>query len=231
MNALTEFFNTQISFIQKFGVAYLFGALRTLELSAIGVVFGFILGLLISLAALSNNKILKKLSKAYVEIIRGTPMLVQLMIVYFGLSSIIPESLGILRNKILLCSMAVSLNSAAYIAEVIRGGINSIDKGQMEAARSLGLNYKQSMKEVIIPQAIKNILPALVNEFIALIKETSIVFTVGVSELMFVAKAASGSQFNAVRPLLYVAFVYFILTYSLSKFMGKLERRLNVDKN
>lgn len=156
-------------------------------------------------------------------------MLVQIMIVYFGLKQIIPDSLGFLKAPMFLCSLSISLNSAAYIAEIIRSGINSVDKGQMEAARSLGLSHKLAMKKIILPQAIKNILPALVNEFITLIKESSITYTVGVAELMYVGKNISTSTFEFTKPFVYAALIYFIMTFSLSKAMGLLERRLAND--
>jgi len=168
-------------------------------------------------------------SSIYIEIVRGTPMLVQIMIVYFGLKKIIPEQFTILTAPMFLCALSISLNSAAYIAEIIRSGISSVDFGQMEAARSLGLNEKQAMRKIIMPQAIKNILPALVNEFITLIKESSITYTVGVGELMYAGKSISSGTFELVRPFIFTACIYFIMTFSLSKAMGRLERRLSND--
>ncbi len=127
-------------------------------------------------------------------------MLVQIMIVYFGLKKIIPEQFTLLTAPMFLCALSISLNSAAYVAEIIRSGIASVDPGQMEAARSLGLNKKQAMAKVIMPQAIKNILPALVNEFITLIKESSITYTVGVGELMYAGKTISSGTYQLVKP-------------------------------
>lgn len=224
-----NFIEKQIAFLTKYGPAYLKGAITTIELSLVGVVLGLSLGIVLALMKISKKKALNFISSAYIEIVRGTPMLVQIMIVYFGLKQIIPDSLGFLKAPMFLCSLSISLNSAAYIAEIIRSGINSVDKGQMEAARSLGLSHKLAMKKIILPQAIKNILPALVNEFITLIKESSITYTVGVAELMYVGKNISTSTFEFTKPFVYAALIYFIMTFSLSKAMGLLERRLAND--
>lgn len=224
-----EFLDSQIKFIQTFMPAYLKGAWVTIELSLVGVCLGLALGILLALMKISKNKILEFLASCYIEIVRGTPMLVQIMIVYFGLKAIIPDSLEFLKAPMLLCSLSISLNSGAYVAEIIRSGINSIDKGQMEAARSLGLTRSQAMRKVILPQAVKNILPALVNEFITLIKESSIVYTVGVAELMYAGKSIASATYQTVRPFIYAALIYFIMTYSLSKALSLLERRLAND--
>ena len=224
-----SFLTSQINFLQRYFPAYINGAITTIELSIVGVLLGFTLGVLLALMKISKSKILNIIASIYIEIVRGTPMLVQIMIVYFGLKKVIPEQFTILTAPMFLCSLSISLNSAAYIAEIIRSGISSIDKGQMEAARSLGLNHKQAMKKVILPQAIKNILPALVNEFITLIKESSITYTVGVGELMYAGKSISSGIYEPVRPFIYTALVYFIMTFSLSKPMGRLERRLAND--
>lgn len=224
-----SFLTSQINFLQRYFTAYINGAITTIELSIVGVLLGFTLGVLLALMKISKSKILNIIASIYIEIVRGTPMLVQIMIVYFGLKKVIPEQFTILTAPMFLCSLSISLNSAAYIAEIIRSGISSIDKGQMEAARSLGLNHKQAMKKVILPQAIKNILPALVNEFITLIKESSITYTVGVGELMYAGKSISSGIYEPVRPFIYTALVYFIMTFSLSKAMGRLERRLAND--
>ncbi len=219
----------QFAFLERYLPTYLNGAITTIELSIIGVILGFTLGVILALMKTSKLKILNILSSIYIEIVRGTPMLVQIMIVYFGLKKIIPEQFTLLTAPMFLCSLSISLNSAAYIAEIIRSGISSVDVGQMEAARSLGLNQKQAMKKVIMPQAIKNILPALVNEFITLIKESSITYTVGVGELMYAGKSISSGTFELVRPFIFTACIYFIMTFSLSKAMGVLERRLAND--
>lgn len=224
-----NFINSQINFIKTFLPAYLKGAGVTIKLSLIGVILGLTIGIVLALMKISKNKIFKFIASAYIEIVRGTPMLVQIMIVYFGLKKIIPDSLPYLKAPMLLCALSISLNSAAYVAEIIRSGINSVDNGQMEAARSLGLTRSQAMRKIILPQAVKNILPALVNEFITLIKESSIVYTVGVAELMYSGKSIASATYQAVRPFIYAAIIYFIMTYSLSKALQVLERRLSND--
>lgn len=224
-----NFITNQISFLNRYLPTYLRGALTTVQLSIVGVILGLTLGILLALMKISKSKFLNVIAGAYIEVVRGTPMLVQIMIVYFGLKSAIPDSLAFLKAPMFLCSLSISLNSAAYVAEIIRSGINSVDIGQMEAARSLGLSHKLAMRKVIMPQAVKNILPALVNEFITLIKESSITYTVGVSELMYAGKNIASSTFSLTKPFVYAALIYFIMTFSLSKAMGVLERRLAND--
>lgn len=222
-----NFIQSQIEFIKTFGKSYLSGAIVTLELSLIGVILGLLIGLLICFMRLSKSKILQRIATIYVDIIRGTPMLVQLFIFYYGLKSIIPQNTLFFRNSMFLCSIAICINSSAYISEVLRGGILSVNKGQMEAARSLGLSQKQAMQNVILPQALKNILPSLVNEFISLIKETAIVLNVGIADLTYSANVIRGTTFESIRPFIYSAIIYFVMTYSLSKAMKALERRLS----
>ena len=146
-------------------------------------------------------------------------MLVQVFIVFFGTTA----ALGLDVSALICGTIALIINSSAYIAEIIRAGINAVDKGQMEAARSLGLNYIQTMKSVIMPQAIKNILPALGNEFVTLIKESSIVSTIGVGEIMFNAQVVQGISFDPFTPLIVAAVLYFILTFALSRIMSLVE--------
>lgn len=193
----------------------------TILISLVGVIFGFITGTLLALLRLSNSKILRMISTAYVEFVRGTPLMVQLMFVYFGL--------GLFVNLPALTAgmIAVSLNSGAYIAEVIRGGINSVDGGQLEAAESLGLNKKDRMRYVIMPQALKNIWPALGNEFISLIKESSIVSIIGVTDLIYQLKIVQSDTYRGVAPIVVAMILYFIMTYSLSRLLKFYERKFN----
>ncbi|WP_138159451.1 amino acid ABC transporter permease [Peptoniphilus catoniae] len=223
------FITQELEFIRKYYYAYLSGVGITVLLSIIGVVFGSVLGLLIAVMRLGDNKLLNKIAKIYIGVIRGTPLMVQLLIIFFGLKVVIPAEMVFLRNSILLCSIAIVVNSGAYIAEIFRGGINSVDKGQKEAARSLGLNKSQTMKEVILPQAIKIILPSLGNEFIALIKETAIVIMVGVPDIIYKATAIKAQTYKPIKPLVYAAICYLILTVGLSKLMGLWERSLEND--
>ena len=160
---------------------------------------------------------------AYVEIIRGTPMLVQLYFFYFLLPKAVPQ----LDFSPFTCiTVACIVNSVAYVAEIIRAGIQAVDKGQMEAARCLGMSQKQAMVKIIIPQATKNVLPALCNEFVTVIKETSIASTFFVGELMSQYKAITGALYLTIEPLIIIAVIYFVLTFSLSKAIAVFERRL-----
>ncbi|NFN86023.1 amino acid ABC transporter permease [Clostridium sporogenes] len=225
------------SFLSKYYSFFISGAKYTIILAFFTVVIGTILGLLLSLMKLSKNKILKYIAVSYIEFIRGTPVLVQLYIIYYGLPTIgirFPEVpiLGSNFPDFFAGILALSINSGAYVAEIIRAGIQAVDKGQMEAARSLGMPESMAMKNVIIPQAFKNILPALGNEFITIIKESSIVSIIGIHELMYNADTVRGNIFRPFEPLLVAAVMYFILTFTLSKLLGVAERRMRVsDRN
>jgi arginine/lysine/histidine transport system permease protein len=210
------------SFLQKYYGFFIDGTSITLFLSFFGVALGVILGVLLALMKLSKNILLKSFSSAYIELVRGTPLLVQLYIIYYGL----PRLIGLDFGDITLGIVAISLNSAAYVAEIIRAGILSIDKGQMEAARSLGMTYNMAMIKIIIPQAFKNILPALGNEFIVLIKESSIVSVVGIHDLMYNADTVRGNTYLPFEPLIVAALIYFVITFILSKLLNLLERRM-----
>ncbi|HDJ7700853.1 ABC transporter permease subunit [Staphylococcus aureus] len=215
--------NDDSGFISKYGSFFLKGIKITILISLIGVALGSILGAFVALMKLSKIKIISWIASIYIEILRGTPMLVQVFIVFFGITA----ALGLDISALVCGTIALVINSSAYIAEIIRAGINAVDKGQMEAARSLGLNYRQTMKSVIMPQAIKNILPALGNEFVTLIKESSIVSTIGVGEIMFNAQVVQGISFDPFTPLLLAAALYFVLTFVLTRIMNMIEGRLN----
>jgi arginine/lysine/histidine transport system permease protein len=210
------------SFLQKYYGFFIDGTITTLLLSFFGVAFGALLGVVFALMKLSKNPLLKSFSAAYIEVVRGTPLLVQLYIVYYGL----PRLVGIDFSDITLGIIAISLNSAAYVAEIIRAGILSIDKGQMEAARSLGMSHRTAMTNIIIPQAFKNILPALGNEFIVLIKESAIVSVIGIHDLMYNTDTVRGNTYKPFAPLVVAAAIYFTITFTLSKLLSLLERRL-----
>lgn len=215
--------NDDSGFISKYGSFFLKGIKITILISLIGVALGSILGAFVALMKLSKIKIISWIASIYIEILRGTPMLVQVFIVFFGITA----ALGLDISALVCGTIALVINSSAYIAEIIRAGINAFDKGQMEAARSLGLNYRQTMKSVIMPQAIKNILPALGNEFVTLIKESSIVSTIGVGEIMFNAQVVQGISFDPFTPLIVAAALYFVLTFVLTRIMNMIEGRLN----
>ncbi|OPA74627.1 amino acid ABC transporter substrate-binding protein [Paenibacillus selenitireducens] len=200
---------------------FLSGVGWTLLLSLVTVVFGLILGIILVLMRLSKVKPLKWIAVAYIEFLRGTPLMVQLFIIYFGLPSI-----GIEFPKFLAGAIALSLNSAAYLAEIFRAGIQSIDKGQLEAARSLGMGHSMAMRFIILPQALKQVLPAIGNEFVVIIKESSIVSLIGITDIMYQEEVVRGSTYAGLPPLLIAAVLYFILTFVCTKLLGIAERRL-----
>ena len=206
--------------IIKYWPLFLEGATTTVLLSFFSVIVGVGCGTLMALARLSSNKFLSKAAKAYIDIIRGTPLLVQLYLVYFGLATVLD------LNDFVSGVIAVSVNTTAYIAEIIRSGIQSVDKGQMEAARSMGMPQRMAMRQIILPQAMKNILPAIGNEFATLIKETSIVSLIGIHDLMYSSDTVRGATFTVFIPLLMTAFLYFVMTTTIAFFMDKLERKL-----
>ncbi len=202
---------------------YITGIKITILLSFLSLIAGVLLGTLLCLLKMSKIKLLSTVSTIYIEVVRGTPMMVQIALVYFG-SYVI---MGMSMDGFFAALIAVSLNSAAYVAEIIRSGIQSIDKGQWEASRSLGLSNKETMRYIILPQAIKNILPALGNEFVTLIKETAVASTIGVADLMYASKIVQSNSYQAFNPLIVVAVIYFMLTFTLSQLIGVFERRLS----
>lgn len=208
------------------------GMICTLSLSALTVLFGFILALFLAICRLSNIKIAKFFATVYVEVLRATPLLVQLFIVYnvllAGVSLPKFRIFGFIRfERFLPGVIALSLNSGAYLSEIIRSGIQSIDGGQTEAARSLGMTQWQNMKLIVLPQAIKNILPAIANEFVTIIKESSICYTIGVQEIMYGVNSIKGATFSIGEPLIIAAVVYFCLTFPTSKIIAYFERRMS----
>ncbi len=207
------------------------GMICTVSISALTVFFGFFLALLLAFMRLSKAPVLKIAAATYVEIIRATPMLVQLLIVYlvvfYGIQLPNITLFGFIKfDRFFPGVVALALNSGAYTSEIIRAGIQSIDIGQTEAARSLGLTQFQNMRLIVLPQAIKNILPAIGNEFVTIIKESSICYTIGVQEIMYGAKAAQTATFVIAEPLLIAAAMYFLLTFPTSKLIGYFERRM-----
>ena len=203
------------------------GIENTLAISLISVIIGVVIGVIIAIINSYNKetkkaKILSKFCKLYVSIIRGTPVLLQLMIIYYVVLKDVKD-----LNLILVAALAFGINSGAYVAEIIRAGIESIDKGQMEAGRSLGLNYFQTLKLIILPQAIKNILPAIGNEFITLIKETSVAGYIGVMDLTKASDIIASRTYDYFCPLIIAALIYWCIVIVLTKFLNLFERRLN----
>lgn len=208
------------------------GASLTIELTAISVACGTILGLFLALGRISHYKVSSWLSAAYIDFFRGTPLLVQLFIIHFGLPQLFDNtSLDYTPNAFLSAIIALTLNSAAYVAEIFRSGIQSIDIGQMEAARSLGMSYGQAMKSVILPQAFKRVIPPLGNEFIAMLKDSSLVMVIALPELMMQAKSVAGREFKFFEIYLAVAFLYLLMTMTISQLVAYMERRLRVSDN
>ncbi len=204
------------------------GVGTTLLLALLTVIGGTILGTLVAVGRMSKFKPLRAVIVAYVEIVRGTPALVQLYIGYILVPNILPQvnSLQPTTMGFICVAVALVLNSGAYVSEIIRSGIEAVDKGQTEAARSLGLSSGVTMLKIVLPQAVKNILPALGNEFITVIKETSLASTFFVGELMTQYKELVGVTFNAFPTLLVVSVIYFVLNFILSKALKFYERRL-----
>ncbi len=198
------------------------GAWYTIQLAFVSVLLSLPIGAIMALMRISNNKILSAIARTYVEVIRGTPLLVQIYIVYFGL-----PMLGIYLDDFVSAVLAITVNSVAYMSEIIRSGIQSIDKGQMEAGRALGLPRRTTYQKIIFPQAFKHILPTIGNEFAVLIKETSIVSVLGIKDLMFASDTVRGATYTTFTPLLFTALIYFILTFTISQGMTLLEKRLS----
>ena len=216
----------------KYMDMFLEGLVCTVSLSAMTVIFGFMLALVLALMRMAKFKPLNWLAATYVEIFRATPLLVQLFIVYHvllaGLDLPTWKIFGFIRfERFIPGVIALSLNSGAYLSEIIRSGIQSIDGGQTEAARSLGMTQWQNMQFIVLPQAIKNILPAIANEFVTIIKESSICYTIGVQEIMSAVANVKGATFSIGEPLIIAACVYFCLTFPTSKIIAYFERRMS----
>ena len=235
------------------------GLICTVSLSALTVIFGFVLALILAMIRLSNfnvfrflstytqRKLLQRggfvlalsrfnplsfLANVYVEVFRATPMLVQLFIIYYIIFAGVDlpnfKLFGFIRfDRFLPGVVALSLNSGAYLSEIIRSGIQSIDGGQTEAARSLGMSQLQNIRFIILPQAIKNILPAIANEFVTIIKESSICYTIGVQEIMYAVASVKGATFSIAEPLIVATCVYFCLTFPTSKIIAHFERKMS----
>lgn len=201
--------------------ALLYGASVTLRITVLSIAMGLVIGFVTGLARVWPNVVFRTISSLYIELIRGTPLLVQIFIVYFGL-----PALGLNLDPFIAGMIAMGINSGAYIGEIVRGGIESIAKGQMEAARSLGLTYWQAMRYVILPQTLVRILPALGNEFIALLKDSSLVSTIAIAELTRSGQIIITRTFKSFEIWSGVALFYFIMTYTISRIVKYSEKRL-----
>ena len=224
-----SFFN--FSFLPKYGAFFVQGVEYTLLLAIVSVALAVIPALLLALMRLSRNRFVKSLSGAYIAVFRSTPLLVQLSIIYFGLFGAISIPRVTIFGFVDLSRfvpgvVALALNSSAYVAEIFRAGILAVDAGQMEAARSLGLSKWKGMKLVVLPQAIKNVLPALANEVVTMVKESSICSMLGMAELMFGAKAVASTTYISLAPYTLAALIYFCINYPASKAIEAVERRM-----
>lgn len=206
----------------KYYYVFIDGLVGTVWLSFVTVALGTVLGTLIALMRMSRFKVLNGLTSAYIEVLRGTPQLLQLYFFWLLLPKVLPFDM----SDTACIVVALIVNSSAYVAEVIRAGIQAVDKGQTEAAKSLGLSNRNMMRYIILPQAVKNILPALGNEFIVMIKGTSLASVFFVGELMTAYKTVQSTTFLALPTLSIVGIIYFILNFALSKLLKAFERRL-----
>lgn len=217
-------------FLPKYSPYFINGILNTLALSVVAVLLAILPALLLALMRLSKNGLVRGLSGAYIAAFRSTPLMVQLSLIYFGVFHIITiprVSIGFIQlNMFIPFVVAMALNSSAYVAEIFRAGILAVDSGQTEAARSLGLSQWQAMKLVVLPQAVKNVLPALANEVVTMVKESSICSAYGMMELMFAAKNVAGTTFISVGPFVFIAIIYFCINFPASKAIEAVERRM-----
>ena len=202
------------------------GAGITIEISALSVGLGLFFGIVVALIRLSGVKALKIIGNIYVDFIRGTPLLVQIFLVYFALPGLIHHRVDAFFAAIAACS----INSGAYVAEIFRGGIESIDKGQMEAGRSLGMTWWQTMRYIILPQAFKRVIPPLGNEFIAMLKDSSLVSVIGFEELTRRGQLIIARTYASFEIWLSVAFIYLIMTFAVARLVSVMERRYKKDE-
>ncbi len=230
----TSFFEWVVFFINKYGLFFIQGAGTTLFIASIGTIAGFAIGLAVavvrtipveendSLARKFFYKFVRFIFVAYIEIFRGTPMIVQAMVIYYGSA----ELWGLDMSPMIAALFIVSVNTGAYMAEISRGGIISIDRGQYEAAQSIGMTHSQTMLNIILPQAIRNILPSIGNEFVVNIKDTSVLNVISVTELFFMSKSAAGTYMRYFEVFFITCLIYFVLTFSVTRLLLLVEKKL-----
>jgi len=216
---------------------FLRGAGMTLLISIVGTVIGAIIGLLagvirtIPMPARGPKRVLLKIANflltVYIEVFRGTPMIVQAMVLYYGLALALNLNMGMITAALIV----VSINTGAYMAEIVRGGILSIDKGQFEAAQAIGMNHRQMMTNIVLPQVIRNILPATGNQFVINIKDTSVLNVISVSELYFVTKSVAGNNFRYFESFFVACVLYLIMTFTVSRILRYFEKKLDAPKS
>jgi len=235
----TSFFGWVAYILQHYGSLFVSGTIITLIVALTGTVFGFGIGLLVAIGRTTEprdgagllkrglNRFFHGLLGAYIEVFRGTPMIVQAMVIYYGAM----QYLGLKLPNLAAAILIVSVNTGAYMAEIIRGGIISVDVGQTEAAHSIGMTHWQTMTSVVLPQAIRNIMPSIGNEFIVNIKDSSVLNVISVSELFFQSKSAAGTYFRYFEVFFITAIIYLILTYSITRLLRFIERRMDGPDN
>ena len=219
--------------LQKYWPLFVNGALTTLWISIIGTVAGLFIGLMIGIIRTIPKpgtkgkrivlKIIHILLNLYIEIFRGTPMMVQAMVLYYGA----PLFLGWEIPRMTSALIIISINTGAYMAEIVRGGILSVDKGQFEAAHAIGMSHFQTMVHIVMPQALRNILPATGNEFVINIKDSSVLNVISISELFFQAKTIGGMHFRVFEPFLIAGIIYFVLTFAVTRMLRRLEKKMD----
>ncbi|UCZ52232.1 amino acid ABC transporter permease [Bacillus shivajii] len=196
----------------------------TVLITVISLLIALVIGLVLGLFSIARNKVLKGIATVYVNIIRGTPILVQMLYIYIGIPAVTDMRISAFAAGIIV----ISINAGAYLVEIFRAGINSIDKGQMEAGRTLGFSYGETMRIIILPQAVRRMLPAFVNQFIVSIKDTSLLSVIGIAELTMSGQSIYAANFRAFEILTAVGILYFIIIYLLTLFSRWLERRLEI---
>ena len=229
-----------VGFLAKqYGPLFLRGTANTLLIAVTGTILGFLIGLLVAIARTIHLgpkasawkrvpvKILHAVLGVYIEVFRGTPMIVQAMVIYYGAL----QYLGLVMPRLVAAIFIVSINTGAYMAEIIRGGIISIDKGQTEAAHSIGLTHWQTMVSVVLPQAIRNIMPSIGNEFVVNIKDSSVLNVISVTELFFQAKSATGAYFRYFETYFIIALIYLTLTFTITRILRLIEKKMDGPEN
>lgn len=211
----------KLSILEEYAPFFVSGTILTIKLSIVAIVIGFFLGLFLALARLSSRRWLSIPAVCFIESIRGTPLLLQILVAYFGIIPLLMRK----PDGEIASMLALSINAGAYIAETIRGGILSVDEGQLEAAKALGLSRFQSMRYVVLPQALRDVVPALGNSFVSLIKDSSLASTIATPELMYWANAANAQYYRVWETFITTGIIYLILTLVTSRLLARLERR------
>ena len=238
-NAQSGFFEWVWYFVQTYGPMFLRGAGTTLLIALTGTLAGFLIGLGVGvvrtipcrredgLVRYALLRVVRAVLSIYIEVFRSTPMIVQAMVIYYGCA----QMFGLNLPQLLAGFLIVSINTGAYLSEIMRGGIQSVDPGQREAAAAIGMTHGQTMLHVVLPQAIRNILPALGNEFIVNIKDTSVLNVISVSELFFVSKSAAGTFFKYFEVFFITSVIYFVMTFACTRLLRLLEKKMDGPEN